>query len=170
MNRTAIPIFTLVTLFAAPLLAGAPHRRMPPSDRAGTGGSEEGGTGFAARLAERHSARLTRALDLTAAQQATLGELQAALGDTLRPLFDSLRATRDELEALLEGENADAAAVGAKTIALHETRAAMRSAHETFEAGIVAMLTETQRAQYEALREARPGGERGRFFRGERSQ
>ena len=68
-----------------------------------------------------------------------------------------------ELGTLLDATNPDPAAVGAQAIAMHRSREAIRAAHDTFEDGIVAMLTETQRAQYEALREARP--ERGRFGR-----
>jgi Spy/CpxP family protein refolding chaperone len=143
-NTLAIAALTLATLAAAPALAD--HRG--PGDRRFDGELGE-------HLAERHSERLTRALDLTAAQQTTLEALQTTLRDTIRPLFDSMRDTRDELEALLDAENPDPAAVGTKAIALHQAKQAMKSAHDTFEAGIVGMLNETQRAQYEALRDAR---------------
>jgi len=160
--RFTLNALTLAALLAAPALAGRgaggpPHERFH--------GGFEGGFDSEAgeRMAARHAERLTRALDLTEAQQATLETLQATFGDTVRPIFESMRTAREELETLLDAENPDPATVGSKAIAMHQSRTAMKSAHETFEEGIVAMLTETQRAQYEALRDARP--ERGRFGR-----
>lgn len=163
MNRPlkiGLKALALTALLAAPAVAGrGPGPGGPPPD--GFHGAFSGEAGE--RMAERHAERLTRALDLTEAQQATLESLQTALGDSIRPLFEAMRAAREELESLLDAESPDPAAVGAQAIAMHRSREAMRAAHETFEEGIVAMLTETQRAQYEALRDARP--ERGRFGR-----
>ena len=165
MNRTFASAFAFAALLTAPAFAGRPPGAPPEEfDRRDFDRDE-----FGERFAERHAERLTRALDLTEAQRATLETLQSALGDTLRPLFDTMRTGRDELEALLEAENPDPAAVGTKAIEIHRSRAAMKSAHERFEADLVAMLTETQRAQYEALRDARPRhGDRFRERFGER--
>lgn len=161
MNRTLSSALALSTLFAMPAFAGDPGE-LPLQAEYDRPAGEPG-----AWLAERQSERLTRALDLTAAQQATLAELQADFGDTIRPLFESTRDLKDELAALLESADPDAAAVGARAIALHQAKEAMKAAHERFESDIAAMLTETQRAQYEALREARPGrGPWGRHHRG----
>lgn len=163
MNRNLLSAFALATLLAAPTFAGRPGGPPPPPPDELDGPAGEVG----ARMAERQAERLTRALDLTAAQQATLADLQATFGDAIRPLLDSMRATRDELAALLDAANPDAAAVGAKAIALHQAKEALKGAHEAFEAGIIAMLTETQRAQYEALQDARPDrGHRLREHRG----
>ena len=137
MRRT-LSTLALAALLAAPAVAGRNH-------------DSRGGEEFAERMGER----LTRALDLTVDQQRELDRLQAQLGDTVRPLFQSMRDDRDELETMLESADPDPAAVGAKAIALHRAKDQMKSAHDAFEAGIVAMLNETQRAQYEALRDAR---------------
>lgn len=152
--RSAVAALSLAALAAAPTFAdrgpgGPPHGELDGA--------------FGERLAERHAERLTRALDLSEAQQETLAALQQSFGETVRPIVESMRATREELESLLAAARPDAAAVGAKAIALHQAKESMRAAHETFEAGIESMLTETQRAQFEALQEARP--ERGRFGR-----
>jgi len=143
MRRNLISTVALAALLAAPAIAGG-HRR-----------DFRGGDDFAERMGDRHAERLTRALDLTDAQQQELDRLQDQLGDALRPLFDTMRDNRRALEELLESADPDPAAVGAKAIELHRAKQQMKGAHESFENGIVAMLNETQRAQFEALREAR---------------
>jgi Spy/CpxP family protein refolding chaperone len=155
MKGTLTSALALAALLAVPAFGGHPPGGPPPET------FERGPGEFGERFAERHSERLTRALDLTEAQQATLDTLQQTLGDTIRPIFESMRATRDELETLLDAATPDPAAVGAKAIELHAAKKTMRAAHDAFEADIVAMLSETQRAQYEALREAGP--RHGRF-------
>ena len=157
MTRTLWTALTLSSILAVPAIAG--HHGGPPPEDADRPFDGE----FGERLAERQSERLTRALDLTEAQQATLATLQQTFADSVRPLFESMRTGHDELEALLDGANPDPAAVGAKAIALHRTKEAMKAAHDTLDSGIEAMLNETQRAQYQALRDARP--EHGRFER-----
>ncbi len=69
----------------------------------------------------------------------------------------------EALETLLDSASPDPAAVGAKAIALHRSKQAMKAAHDTLDAGIVAMLDDTQRVKYQALQDARP--EHGRFER-----
>ena len=144
---STLALAALVALPAAPATAGGRHR-----DFRGDGD-------FAERMGDRHSEKLTRALDLTVDQQRELDRLQEQHGDTVRPLFDSMRTARSEMESLLETANPDPAAVGAKAIALHRAKEQMKAARESFEDGIVAMLNETQRAQYEALRDARGDGD-----------
>jgi len=147
-STVAVPaLAALVALLPAPATAGGRHHDV------------RGGDDFAERMGDRHAERLTKALDLTEAQQQELDQLQDRLGDTLRPLFDTMRDNREALEELLDSANPDPAAVGTRAIELHRAKAQMKSAHESFESEIVAMLNETQRAQFEALREAR--GERG---------
>jgi Spy/CpxP family protein refolding chaperone len=163
MNRKLASAVAFAALLAAPAFAGRPTGAPPEEfDRHAERGE------FGERIAERHAERLTRALDLTEAQQATLESLQTTLGDAIRPILDSMRAGREELEALLDTENPDATAVGTKAIELHRAKRSMKSAHERFETDLVAMLTETQRSQYEALRDARPrrGDHGGRFREG----
>ncbi|MGE0639437.1 MAG: Spy/CpxP family protein refolding chaperone [Thermoanaerobaculia bacterium] len=159
MNRTLISALSLATLLAVPAFAGHPGGGPPPGDFRG-GDPEELG----ARMAEHQSERLTRALDLTTEQQATLADLQRGFGDTVRPLFESMRTARQELDNALEAAHPDPATVGTKAIAMHDMKEAMKAAHDSFEAGIEAMLTDVQRAQYQALREARPDRDRFRGF------
>ena len=162
MNRSLMTALTLSSILAVPAFAGAgDHRGGPPPEDADRPFDGE----FGERLAEHQAERLTRALNLTAEQQATLTNLQHSFADSVRPLFETMRSGHDELEALLDGTNPDPAAVGAKAIALHRTKEAMKAAHDTLDDGIEAMLNETQRAQYQALRDARPDMDhfRGRF-------
>ncbi|MEO8276365.1 MAG: periplasmic heavy metal sensor [Thermoanaerobaculia bacterium] len=119
------------------------------------------------RMAEHNAERLTRALDLTSAQQTTLDRLQNELEATVRPLAVTMRTARDEMQRLLDTASPDPAAVGTQAIAMDHARDGMKAAREKFEADFAAGLTETQRATFHALQELRPDGERfGRDFRG----
>ncbi len=155
--RFAVAVFALAGI--ASVVGAAPRPDGKDSDR------HEGERGE--RLAERHAERLTRALDLTEEQQTRLAALQDELGETLRPSLEAMRSMRDELEAELESANPDPAAVGSRAIALHRTKESMKRAHETFETGLKAMLTEGQRVRYEAMRDAREERD-GRFGHGRR--
>ncbi len=113
------------------------------------------------RRAEHQAERLTRALDLTSEQQVTLGRLQDELQATVDPLADGMRAAHQQLRTLLDATAPDPAAVGTQAIAIDRARDGMRAAWERFETDFTAILTETQRAIYQALQEARP--DRGPF-------
>ena len=156
MTSKLISTLALTAVLAAPALAG--HRRGSDAGEPGRFSEE-----FGEKMAERHAERLTRALDLTEAQQATLATLQEGFAETVRPLFATMRDSRDEMQTLLEQANPDPAEVGARAIAAHRAKASMKAAHEKLESDIEAMLDETQRAQFRALRDARP--ERDRFDR-----
>lgn len=109
------------------------------------------------RLAGHQAERLTRTLDLTPAQQVTLGRLQEQLEATVRPLADEMRGAHERLRTLLDATSPDPAAVGTQAIAIDRARDGMRAARERFETDFAATLTETQRAAYRILQEARPG-------------
>jgi Spy/CpxP family protein refolding chaperone len=152
-TRTASPVRLAVfaglaalvaaSALAAPLPAGERSHR--PFDR------EE----RIERLTERHAERLTRALDLTAAQQTTLARLQDELEATLRPLSGEMRAAHETLRTLLDASSPDALAVGTQAIALDRARDRMHAARERFETELAAALTEAQRTTFRALQELR---------------
>jgi Spy/CpxP family protein refolding chaperone len=151
------PALLVAFLPLAPLSGaeGASHGRHFPGDRPFL--DEE----RMDRLAEHQSERLTRALDLTPEQQVTLGRLQDDLEEAVSPLSDQMRSAHQRLRTLLDVAAPDPAAVGTQAIAIDRARDAMRTAWEEFEADFTAILSETQRAGYRALQEARP--DRGAF-------
>lgn len=169
MNRKParlIPALLLAALPLTPLFAaGGPHGRSFAGPFAGDGPFfDEESMG---RRAEHQAERLTRALDLTAEQQVTLGRLQQELEATVQPLAAGMRTAHQQLRTLLDADSPDPAAVGTQAIAIDQARDEMRVAWERFETDFTATLTETQRAIYQALREERH--DRGPF-RGHRGQ
>jgi Spy/CpxP family protein refolding chaperone len=156
MNTKLLSAFALAAVLVAPAFAGRPGGARGDDFRRD---SEE----FGEKMAERHAERLTRALDLSDAQQATLATLQESFGEAVRPLFTSMRESRDQMETLLDQANPDPAEVGTRAIALHRAKQSMKAAQEKLESDIEAMLDDTQRAQFQALRDAR--GEHDRFDR-----
>lgn len=156
--RTALALLFLLALVALPISAGGPpgNRTMP-----GLGGPPFDDERLD-RFTERHAERLTRALDLSADQQATLERLQDELAATVRPLLEQLRSGRESMEAMLEAATPDATAIGQQAIAQHRLHGEMRAAHEQFKSELTAILNPTQRAQFEALQDARPERGRGR--------
>lgn len=161
MNRQPnrlIPALLLAALPLAPLFAaGGPHGRSFAGPCGGDGPffDEE----RMERRAEHQAERLTRALDLSPEQQVTLARLQDQLEATVGPLADNMHAAHQQLRTLLEAASPDPAAVGTQAIAIDQARDGMRAAKETFDTDFTAILTETQRAIYQALQEER----RGRF-------
>lgn len=141
---------TPIALGAPLVAAGGPH------GRPGADGGPILDEGRMDRLAEHQAERLTRALDLTAAQQTTLARLQAELEATLRPLAEGMRTAHQELRTLLDGDSPDPAAVGAQAIAIDRARDSMRAGWESFETTFAAILTESQRAAFRVLQETRP--------------
>ncbi len=147
-----LPLLLLGAAAFAPLLAErGPHHR---SFRGGGAGFDEERM---ERLAEHQAERLTRALDLSPAQQVQLGKLQDQLEAAIEPLGETMRSSREQLRTLLEQESPDPAAVGLQAIAADRARDSMRAAWERFETDFTATLSETQRAGYRALQETRPG-------------
>jgi len=158
MTRKPIRFLTAFLLAATPitplLAGGGPHGR--PFGGDGPMLSD----GMMERHAEHQAERLTRALDLTAAQQETLARLQDELETTIRPLGEAMRTAHEQLRALLDGNAPDPAAVGTQAIAIDRGRDGIEAARKKFEADFAATLTEAQRAIFRALREMRPEGER----------
>jgi Spy/CpxP family protein refolding chaperone len=147
-----LPAVLLASLSLQPLLAD----RGPRAPRHGGDGPPFDESRID-RLAEHQAERLTRALDLSPEQQATLGRLQSQLESSLRPLGETARTAREQLRTLLAANSPDPAAVGAQAIALDRSRDALHDAWERFETDFMASLSPTQRAAYRVLKESRPG-------------
>ncbi len=160
MIRKSSRLLTALLLAATPLALVAPLAAAGgPHGRPGTGGGPLLDEGRMDRLAEHQAERLTRALDLTAAQQTTLARLQGELEATLRPLAEGMRAAHQELRTLLDAPSPDPAAVGTQAITIDRARDSMRAGWERFETDFAATLTESQRSAYRILQASRP--ERG---------
>ena len=159
MNRQPnrlIPALLLAALPLAPLFAaGGPQGRPFAGPCGGDGPFFD--DQCMERRAEHQAERLTRALDLTAEQQVTLARLQDELEATVGPLADGMRAAHQQLRTLLDAASPDPTAVGTQAIAIDQARDGMRAARERFDTDFTAILTETQRAIYQALQEERPG-------------
>ncbi len=169
MNRQThrlIPALLLASLPLAPLFAAG-----GPGGRPFAGACGGDGMFFddqcMERRAEHQAERLTRALDLTPDQQVILTRLQDELEATVGPLADGMRAAHQQLRTLLDEPSPEPVAVGTQAIVIDQARDGMRAAKERFDTDFTAILTETQRAIYQALQEARPdrggfSGHRGR--------
>jgi Spy/CpxP family protein refolding chaperone len=114
----------------------------------------------------RHLDHLVRALDLTAEQQASLQTLRDELQATVQPLFEAKRAAGEQLHEAIQAGSTDALALGNLVIQAHGNDAAIKAAHDTFEASFVALLTPEQQTKYEAIKDLRPRGPRGRHHGG----
>lgn len=154
----------LTALPLAPLLAAGG----PPHGRPGAGGGPFCDQERMERRAEHQAERLTRVLDLTPAQQVTLGGLQDELEVAIEPLAERMRTAHQQLQTLLDAASPDPAAAGTQVIAVDQARDAMGAAWERFETDFTAILTADQRAAYRVLQEARPdrGRSRGSHGRG----
>lgn len=169
MNRQPnrlIPALLLAALPLAPLFAAGGPQGRPFAGPCG-GDGQFFDDQCMERRAEHQAERLTRALDLTPEQQVTLARLQDELEATVGPLADGMRAAHQQLRTLLDAPSPDPTAVGTQAIAIDQARDGMRAARESFETEFTAILTDTQRAIYQALQEERPGR---RGFGGHRGQ
>lgn len=101
-----------------------------------------------------HTQALTKALNLTAAQQASLQQLDAKLKDTVKPLF---AAMHEKHAAIKEGldNNADAATLGQLLIEAHKTGLQIKAAHAEHDRELTALLTADQAEKFKTLQEMR---------------
>lgn len=130
-------------LVALPAFAGRPGGPPP-------GGPPEG-------LFERRAERLADALELTADQRAAFEKLRDESLAAAEPARERMRAAHDEMRALLDAENPVAAEVGAKMIEIHRLQGELRAAREKFESDLGAILTDSQKLAWRAVRDTRPG-------------
>lgn len=132
------------TVFAARGNRGGGNNTGPTStNTTNSGTSANRGRGFVTVL--------TRALSLTAEQQAAVQTLYANLQTSVETLRDQHDTQRDEILALLDQDNPDPTTVGQKVIAAHATVEQIEALHETFIDQVSALLTPTQLATFEDL-------------------
>jgi Spy/CpxP family protein refolding chaperone len=107
--------------------------------------------------------RLAASLNLTADQQASAKQLRDDMRAKAKPLFEQARQQWQDLRALLEVAKPDAAAVGAKAIAAHQTRQQLKALRTEFESKFSALLTSDQLEKYQKFQAMRQefGGRRG---------
>jgi Spy/CpxP family protein refolding chaperone len=79
-----------------------------------------------------HEAFLTKALNLTADQQAAVKTLHQDLMIKAQPLMQQHHQQMAEVKTLLDGVNPDAAEIGQKTIAAHATMQQVKALHDEF--------------------------------------
>ena len=94
---------------------------------------------------------LATVLSLSAAQKATATELAANLEAKAAPLFAQHKQQWAEVEKLLAAGNPDAAEVGQKVIAAHETHAQLKALHEELHGQLAAILSADQKAKFTEL-------------------
>jgi Spy/CpxP family protein refolding chaperone len=139
-------------------------------------GSHRGGPGFGGpgempggdpqmlidRLS-RHADRMADLLDLTPDQRAAFDRLKEDSLASAKDKLEVMRTNGDELRTLLDSANPDPATVGAKVIAMHQTRNDLRDLRKSFEDQFSKLLTAEQQYAFEKLREARrfDGGKGG---------
>jgi Spy/CpxP family protein refolding chaperone len=96
---------------------------------------------------------LAAALNLTDAQKASAKQLHTELWAKAQPLMTKMRQQHDELKTLLDGANPDAAEIGQKVIAAHDTRNQLKALHEDFANRFSALLNADQKAKFQEMRQ-----------------
>jgi Spy/CpxP family protein refolding chaperone len=100
-------------------------------------------------------AHLTKALDLTAEQQASAKEIHDNCHAKAEPLFAELERLHGELEKAFDS-NAPAATVGELAIAQHKVHEQMKALHTEAFAALEALLTAEQQETFKKLKEEHP--------------
>ena len=108
--------------------------------------------------------RFAEELGLSEDQKAQLEALRKKNEESLKPLADAAHEAHEAFRQALESDSPDATAVGQKALAMHSAEKALRAAHEATFEQLKSILTEEQRAKFEAARERRGPhhGKRGR--------
>jgi Spy/CpxP family protein refolding chaperone len=101
-----------------------------------------------------HEAFLTKALNLTADQQASVKKIHQDLMAKAQPLMQQHHQQMAEIKTLLDGVNPDATEIGQKTIAAHATLQQLKSLHEDFKTRLTALLTPDQKTKLQQLHQA----------------
>jgi len=139
--------------FAALALAGG--LALPAVGRA-EGYGMHGGMGM-------HGRHLADSLNLSADQQASAKKLRDDMRAKAEPLFQQARQQWQELQTLLDGAHPDAAEVGAKAIAAHNTREQLRALRQDFDTKFSALLNADQLQKFQKFQSMRQefGARRG---------
>jgi len=137
--RKTIAAGACAVLLAAGVLMAQPHGHM---------GHMMGKSGGAAMVDH-----IASVLNLTDAQKASAKQLHADLWAQAEPLMTKMRQQHEELKTLLDGANPDAAEIGQKVIAAHDTRKQLKALHEQFADKFSALLNADQKAKFQELRQ-----------------
>jgi Spy/CpxP family protein refolding chaperone len=143
---------TLTLFLGAILLVGA-------SAFAAGAGSHWKAAGGHDKMMQQHAAFLTKALSLTADQQAAAKKLHEDLAAKAQPLMAQHHQQMKDIHALLDGGSADAADIGQKTIDAHATGQQLKALHDEFRTKFSALLSPDQLAKFQQIQAAHP--ERG---------
>jgi Spy/CpxP family protein refolding chaperone len=108
-----------------------------------------------------HIDRLAAALGLSDEQKASLDSLHTDLMNTVQPIFEQKRTAMEQLHQAIDGGSTDACALGQLVLQAHGNDAALKAAHDRFEAGLVALLTPEQKTKYDAIKAMHPAFRRG---------
>src|SRR4051812_31425979 len=108
-----------------------------------------------------HMAYMTKALNLTADQQAAAKKLHADLMAKAEPLMAQHHQQQAELKTLLDGVNPNATEIGQKAIAAHATELQLKAMHEDLKAKFTALLTPDQKTKLAQLEASHPHGHHG---------
>ncbi|HEX4496945.1 MAG TPA: periplasmic heavy metal sensor [Thermoanaerobaculia bacterium] len=108
-----------------------------------------------------HMAYMTKALGLTADQQAAVKQLHTDLMAKSQPLMLQHRQQRTELKALMNGVNPSSDEIGQKTLASHNTELQLKALHDEFKTKFKALLTPDQQTKLTQLEASHPHGHGG---------
>ena len=108
-----------------------------------------------------HMAHMTKALNLTADQQAAVKKLHTELMAKAEPLMAQHHQQQAELKTLMNGVNPNSTEVGQKTLAANNTEAQLKALHEDFKAKFKALLTPDQQTKLAQLEAEHPHGHHG---------
>jgi Spy/CpxP family protein refolding chaperone len=140
MKRTLITILVLTMISAAAVAA-------PRGGRPGPGGPPPQN----ARGGDMPPGVFAEFLGLTEAQTAQIESLRETMRATTAPLHEQLEANHEEMRAAVEA--GDAAKAGALAVAGHQLAEQIKSARDTFRAGVEGVLTAEQKAKFAVYQE-----------------
>jgi Spy/CpxP family protein refolding chaperone len=148
MRRTTIVILTVALTAAGFALAqgfGNGHGRGHGRPGMGPGGAGRGRGGDC----------IIEALGLSAEQRTAVAGLRDQQRATVQPLRDQARQLQEQIRTMLDSGQATAQGVGELVLQEHAVRGQIRTAHDTFEAAVRALLTPEQQQLFDALRRLR---------------
>jgi Spy/CpxP family protein refolding chaperone len=105
-----------------------------------------------------HMTYMTKALNLTADQQAAVKQLHADLMAKSQPLMAQHRQQRAELKNLMNGVNPSSDEIGQKTLASHNTELQLKALHDEFKTKFKALLTPDQQTKLTQIEASHPHG------------
>jgi len=104
-----------------------------------------------------HMDHMTKALNLTADQQAAVKKLHAELMAKAEPLMAQHHQQQADLKTLMNGVNPNSDEVGQKTLAANATEQQLKALHEEFKTKFTALLTPDQQAKFAQMEQMHHG-------------